>query len=459
MTNSASGTPTNGFGEAQLRSTGVVVDFNWNSDPNPLAPLPGALPGEPTPLQASQPDIVLSECLRDGLQGVGRYPSVDEMLQYLELLNNFGIRSATVGIYAGAGALDATMKELLAGMHDQFPDIVPSVLSVCTPASLKWTAECKEIHPAIEAIVFMGSSPSRRMVQGWDLDFVLGKLETFVKQTVDEGIPVIGGTEHTTQTSPEDVREITRVQVENGAYRVAVADTIGIARPVGAYRLCRFVRETLDELGTPDMKLDWHGHRDTGNALGNAMMALVAGANRIHVVSRGVGERSGNASLEELVLNLAAIRQEGGLPVGWNMSELLGLISFYQEMVGVATAEHGVLGKRYSYTSSGIHTDAILKANALAENARKAQDFELESKLRTMARTVYSAIDPATIGGAYSVGVSQWSGLSSVKLAWLESGRDPEKLSTERAEEILNYAKGLGRELEGEELEAWFAKS
>ena len=244
-----------------------------------------------------------------------------------------------------------------------------------------------------------------------------------------------------------------------GAYRVAVADTIGVARPVGAYRLCRFIRTVLDDLGTPDMKLDWHGHRDTGNALGNALMAIAAGANRVHVVSRGVGERSGNASLEEVVLNLAAILQEAGLPVSWNMPELLGLISFYQEMVGVVTADHGVLGKRYSYTSSGIHTDAILKANALADNARKAQDFELERKLRAMSRTVYSAIDPAAIGGAWSVGVSQWSGQSSVKLACLQSGRDPEKLAPERIEEILAYAKGLGRELEGEELDAWFAHS
>ncbi|MGN9810958.1 hypothetical protein ACTMSW_16555 [Micromonospora sp. BQ11] len=440
------------------RSGDVPVDFNWNTEPDPLSPLPESLPCEPTPLQASRAEV-LSECLRDGLQGVSRYPSIDAMLQYVELLNNFGITSATVGIHTGAGALDSTMKELLAGMREQFPAIVPSVLSVCTPASLKWTAECKEIHPALESVVFMGSSPSRRMVQGWDLDFVLRKLETTIKQTVDLGIPVIGGTEHTTQTSPEDVRQITRVQVENGAYRVAVADTIGVARPAGAYRLCRFIRQLLDELGTPDMKLDWHGHRDTGNALGNAMMAISAGANRIHVVSRGVGERSGNASLEEVVLNLAAIQQEGGLPVSWNMSELLGLISFYQEMVGVVTPDHGVLGKRYSYTSSGIHTDAILKANALADNARKAQDFPLEAKLRTMARTVYSAIDPATVGGTYSVGVSQWSGTSSVKLACLQSGRDPEKLSPERIDEILSHAKGLGRELEGEELEAWFSQS
>ncbi|MET8323569.1 hypothetical protein [Micromonospora sp. NPDC005189] len=443
---------------APLAADDLPVDFNWNSEPSQLSPLPASLPAEPTAEQAAAADI-LSECLRDGLQGVSRYPDVDAMLQYVELLDAFGVRSATVGIHTGSGVLDSTMKELLAGMRDQFPRIVPSVLSVCTDASLAWSADCREIHPALESVVFMGSAPSRRLVQGWDLDFVLGKLATYIKRTADLGIPVIAGTEHSTQTSPEDMRAITRVQVENGAYRVAVADTIGIARPIGAYRLCRLVREVLDEMGTSDMKLDWHGHRDTGNALSNAMMAVAAGADRIHVVSRGVGERSGNASLEEVVLNLASIREEGGRPVSWNMSELLSLISFYQDMVDVITPDHGVLGKRYSYTSSGIHTDAILKANALAESARDAQDFQLENRLRTMARTVYSAIDPASIGGTYSVGVSQWSGQSSVKLACLQSGRDPEKLTAERIDEILQHAKSLGRELEGEELEAWFARS
>ncbi|SCE78197.1 hypothetical protein [Micromonospora mirobrigensis] len=452
------GTTSNGAAATRTGDTDVPVDFNWNSEPDPLSPLPRTLPAEPTPEQAANAEV-LSECLRDGLQGVSRYPDIDAMLKYVELLDAFGVRSATVGIHTGAGTLDATMKELLAGMAEHFPNIVPSVLSVCTPASLKWTAECREIHPALESVVFMGSSPVRRMVQGWDMDFILRRMEATISETVALGIPVIGGTEHTTQTAPADVRAITRVQVENGAYRVAVADTIGIARPVGAYRLCSFIRQLLDELGTPDMKLDWHGHRDTGNALGNAMMAIAAGANRIHVVSRGVGERSGNASLEEVVLNLAAIQAEGGHPVSWNMTELLGLISFYQEMVDVPTADHGVLGKRYSYTSSGIHTDAILKANALADNARKAGDFPLEQKLREMARVVYSAVDPAAVGGTYSVGVSQWSGTSSVKLACLQSGRDPEKLTAERVEQILAYAKSEGRELEGEELEAWFAQS
>lgn len=441
-----------------MKCTDVPANFNWNSDPNPIAPIPDTIAGEP-PAARVAGTALLSECLRDGLQGISSYPSTDKMVQYLHLLADFGIRQATVGIYpGGADSLDSAMKQLLARMRDEVPSVVPSVLSLCTDDSLKWTAECRRIHPALESLVFMGTAPSRRLAQGWGIGFVLDKLGTYIRRTAELGIPVIAGTEHTTQTCPEEVRAIVDTQVAAGAYCIALADTIGIIRPLGTYRLVRFVRQELEAMGAPQVRLDWHGHRDTGNALANAMAAISAGVDRIHVVSRGVGERSGNAALEEVVLNLAAIQQEAGLPIPWKMNRLLELVSYYQEMVGVPTPEHGVLGRRYSHTSSGIHADAILKAHGLADNARAEHDFALETKLREMARTVYSAVDPATVGGVQSIGVSPWSGHSAVKLAYLNSGRDPRELSPATIERVLSRANELGRELTPDDLEQCYAE-
>lgn len=442
-----------------MSSADVPVDFNWNSEPHSLSPLPEGLPGEPTPVQAIRAELH-SECLRDGLHGATGYPPVEKLVQYVEMLSRFGIRSATVGIYPGEqNMISDVTKELLARMRDSVPSVVPTVLSMCTPASLKWTAECKDIHPGLEALIFMGTAPSRRLVQGWDLDFILRRLEKYISEATRLGIPVLGATEHTTQTAPDDLRQILRVQIESGAPKFTIADTIGIARPRGAYRIVRFVRNVLDELGAQHVTIDWHGHRDTGNALGNALMAIAAGADRIHVVSRGIGERSGNTSLEEAALNLATILEEAEWPVPWKMSQLLALISFYQDMVELPAPEHGTLGKRYNHTSLGIHTDAILKANLLADDARKRNDKLLEYRLRKMARTIYSAVDPFAIGGKCSVGVSQWSGQSSVKLAYMHSGRDPQQLSSEVIEKILARAKDLGRELEPTELEACFTEA
>lgn len=441
-----------------MNSAGIPVNFNWNRDESPLSPLPARIPAEPLPAQVADADI-LSECLRDGLQGISGYPTVDQMCRYLGMLEKFGVKHATVGIYPGeTGPVREAVTRLLERMREETPGIVPSVLSPCTEESLRWTVECKEAHPDLESVVFMGSAPARRLAQGWSLDFVLDRLDTFIRKTAEQGIPVVAGTEHTTQTSPEELRAIVRTQVEAGAYCVALADTIGIIRPLGSYRIVRFVREELDALGAADVKLDWHGHRDTGNALGNAMAAVAAGVDRVHVVSRGVGERSGNASLEEIALNFASIEAEAGLTPSWDMPRLLELISYYQEITGVDTVEHGVLGRRFSHTSSGIHSSAIVKAHALADEAREAKEYEREEQLREMARTVYSAVDPALVGGAPSVGVSPWSGRSTVQLAYLHSGRDPRHLGGETVDKTLALAGRLGRELTPQELEECLAQ-
>ncbi|MBB1056447.1 hypothetical protein G6020_03330 [Dietzia sp. B19] len=440
-----------------LRACDLPKNFNWNIDPSTLSPVPEAIPGEPAPRQVARTDLV-SECLRDGLQGTSSYPSVDEMMTYVRLLDDFGITSATVGIFPGdTGSLSGRMKALLRRMREETPRVVPTVLSMCSDASLTWTVECKELNPALEAIVFIGTAPSRRLVQGWEMGFILDRLGTYIRRTVDHGVPVIAGTEHTSQTSPEDVRDLIAVQVASGASGIALADTIGVIRPAGTYRLVRLVRDELDRLGVSGVRVDWHGHRDTGNALGNALAATSAGADRIHVVSRGIGERSGNTALEEVVINFAAILEDAGEDVPWSMPRLFDVINSYRAMVGVPEPEHGVLGKRYSHTSAGIHTDAILKAHRLADEALRSGDGGLERSLRRMARTVYSAVDPEAVGGTMSVAVSPWSGLSAVRLAYMASGRDPESLSDERAEQVLELANELERELLPDELEACFA--
>ncbi len=434
----------------------VPLDFNWNADRHDLTPLPQQVPVEPTPQQVLRTELV-SECLRDGLHGVSSYPSQEKLIEYVQALEKLGIHHATVGIYSGEkNAIADSIKALLAQMRDIAPSVTPLLLCLCTNESLKWALECKEIHPKTEVFIFMGSAPSRRLAQGWDLDFILGKLKYFVAEAVKHGLPVIGATEHTTQTPPDELRQLIQVQVEQGAYRFCIADTIGIARPGGAYRITRFVQSVVSELGMGHVQIDWHGHRDMGNGLANAMAAITAGANRIHVVSRGVGERAGNVPLEEVLLNFSTILDEATLSSPWHLEQLLRILSLYEAMVEVPTPEHGALGKRYNHTTLGIHTDAILKVNLMAEKAFQERNEYMGLRLQKMARTIYSAVDPLVVGGSNSVGVSPWSGQSSVKLAHLLSGRPAASLSPETIDAILMKAKELGRELEAYELEQFF---
>ena len=200
------------------------------------------------------------------------------------------------------------------------------------------------------------------------------------------------------------------------------------------------------------IKIDWHGHRDMGNDVGNAMTAIAAGADRVHTVAGGIGERAGNTPMEAVLLNLHSIIDEAGLDSPWDMSILAEVLNIYHEITKTPLPTHGPLGTRSNITSLGIHTAAMLKAETLVVEAQKAGQTELANKLERMARTIYTALDPELVGKGHEIHVGPWSGPSTVRLAYLSMGGDLDKLSSTIIDDTLSYAKNSGKELTPEEL-------
>jgi len=417
----------------------LPLDFNWNRA--------GLSPdrlyfSEPTAQQA-QEVVLVSECLRDGLHGIQEQPSLEQRVQYVEELSCLGINYATVGIFPGFGNKnDRTIKELIGEMRDQQPEMIPIVLTQATEDALKWTLDCKQINPKLTSLAFMGTAPSRLLVEGWEKDDIIERLNWLVSSLSKSGIEVIGATEHTTQTPPEFLKRIITAQVESGANYFCIADTIGTSRPSGASRITVFVREVLHDLGRDDIQIDWHGHRDLGNDLANAMSAIAAGANRVHVVAGGIGERAGNTSMEAVILNLSTIIEEAGGRVPWALPHLAQVFDKYHQITKIPIPEHGPLANRAFTTSLGIHTAAMYKSH---ENQQRYLD--LAKPLRKMERTVYSAVDPEQIGRTHQIKISPWSGSSTVLLAAAKMGIDTTTLTAEKIEFVLQTAKGMGREL------------
>src|SRR6185436_7612618 len=89
-----------------------------------------------------------------------------------------------------------------------------------------------------------------------------------------------------------------------GASEVCVADTVGEALPWGAKAIVRFVRGALDEAGFSGVRINWHGHSDRGMALPNCFAAIEGGADVVHGTILGIGERTGNAPLDVLLINM-----------------------------------------------------------------------------------------------------------------------------------------------------------
>lgn len=434
-----------------------IQDFNWNYQKNKQSHINVLLPSAPSINQILNVEIV-SEDLRDGLHGVERYPSTDEMLAYINTLYEFGIRRMTVGVYPGESHIvDKTIKKLLLEMYIKFPKVTPIVLCLASEESLKWLLRCHECNSKLEALIFIGSAPIRRLVQKWDFGEIINKLSNAINQAVANKIRVIGSTEHTTQTPPHELEKIIKMQVENGVSSFCIADTIGVARPVGAYRITKFVKKIFNNLGRGDIPIEWHGHNDLGNDISNAMLAVSAGAKRIHTVARGIGERAGNTRLEAFVLNCHQILQEHNSSYPYKLNLLLKLLNQYELITNTSTPSHGPLAKRFNHTAIGIHADAIEKTHRLADRARKDGKTQIAKEFDRLARTIYSAVDAIMVGGkAIEAGVGPWSSHKNVHLVYREITGKASRLDIEIVEKTLHLARVLGRELNKEELKKIF---
>lgn len=435
----------------RLRNGYYPTDFNWNSDKSILTPIPDEIPGDVSPDSAAQ-TVIVDEGLRDGLASAKIYPSVEDMTKYIETASALGITHMTVGIFPGLGTkLDATIKRVLKVMYEKFPQITPIILSLASDTSMTWTVECKQINPRLNALIFLGTSPSRILVEEWNKKEILKKLSFYISKAVhDYGITVIGSTENTTQTPPAYLKRIIETEVLAGASYFCIADTIGICRPVGTYRIVKFVRQIFKALHKPDIRIDWHGHDDLRNSVSNSLAAVSAGANRIHVVARGYGERAGNTSMEGVIINLASILTEHQVKLPWNLKKLSAVLSMYDGITKRKPPAHGPFGTNAFKTSLGIHTAAMHKAHLLSAQAARQDMGPLSKKLLLMSRQIYSALDPQDFGLNHTVTVSPLSGKHTVHLAYALLGYK-DILPDKTVEKVLVVAQQLGRELSNEE--------
>jgi isopropylmalate/homocitrate/citramalate synthase len=273
-----------------------VRSFDWNG-------------GETGPGEASRPVELLDETLRDGLQSPSvRHPPLAEKAALLHLMNEVGIAAANIG-YPGAGRRarsDATAlcREIATSRLALSPKCAGRT---CAEDVLPVVEVAQRAGVALEIGLFLGASPIRRYAEGWEWGRLLRMTEYWVAFACREGLRVLFVTEDTTRSRPEDLARLYQTAVQAGAQRICLADTVGCATPPGVGALVRFARASLDAAGGSHVGLDWHGHNDRGLAVANALEAARAGANRLHGTALGVGERVGNAAIEQLLLASAAL--------------------------------------------------------------------------------------------------------------------------------------------------------
>jgi 2-isopropylmalate synthase len=259
----------------------------------------------------------------------------------------------------------------------------------------------------IEVHAFIGSSPIRRYVEEWDLDRMLEVTREATRFSVSHGCPVMYVTEDTTRSDPETVRTLLSEAVACGATRVCICDTVGHSTPHGVRALVRFVREQVLG-GQNDVRIDWHGHADRGLALINALVAIEAGADRVHGTGLGIGERAGNVPMDLLLVNMKLC--------GFVRHDLTKLKEYCDAVAHhcgcVIPPSYPVVGRDAFRTGTGVHAAAIIKSIAKEEDSWLCDE-------------IYSGVRAGDFGYHQVIEIGPLSGKSNVEYWLRQQGLDP----------------------------------
>ncbi len=348
------------------------------------------------------------ETLRDGLQSPSvRNPTIGEKIEILHRIAGLGIDSVNLGL-PGAGAhavRDVTA--LCNEMTSAGLTIDPNCAARTLEADIRPIAEIQQATGvSLESAVFLGSSQIRLLVEDWDIEKLLKLTIDAVEYAKSEELRVMYVTEDTTRTHPDIVNQLYRAAIEHGATRVVVCDTVGHATPHGVTKLIQHVKGIINDTD-PTVQLDWHGHRDRGLDVINAIAAYEAGADRLHGAAIGIGERAGNCPMDTLLVNMKLL--------GYIDNDLTGMMD-YVRTVSAATKvpipkNYPVVGSDAFETATGVHAAAVVKALARGD--------------AWLANRVYSGVPADEFGLEQIIKVGPMSGRSNVVHCLKHLGIDP----------------------------------
>src|SRR5437868_3463755 len=383
------------------------------------------------PDRPSRPVAIHDETLRDGIQGPSvRDPDIDHKLHFRHLADELRVASIDLGLPGSGPRAMADVQRLAAQIRDQRLHIKPLCAARTLEVDIRPVVEISQrVGIPIEVAAFIGSSPIRQYAEGWTLEQMVENTGNAVRFARKHQLPVMYVTEDTTRAQPDTLRRLFGTAIEEGAQRVAVCDTVGHSTPDGARAVVGYVRTMLDELNA-EIGLDWHGHSDRGFGLINAIVAAVAGADRIHGCALGLGERVGNTHLDLLLVNFRLLGC-----IDTDLSKLREIGDVIAEGTGMAIpANYPVLGRDAFRTATGVHAAAVIKAK------RKGDDW--------LANRVYSGVPAELFGCEQVIEIGPMSGESNV-VFWLEQhGLDPQPRLVKAIFEEAKQRKGLLSEAE-----------
>ncbi len=288
---------------------------------------------------------IIDTTLRDGEQAPGVVFSAAEKIEIASLLANAGVNELEIGYPA---------------ISQDEQSVIRKINAMNLPVRLTSWARAK--WQDIEDACICGTEAVHISFPVSDLYLQLMQRDySWVQQQLQELVPkakkyfniVSVGAQDATRAEPELLKRFVLDATECGADRIRIADTVGIATPLSVMSL-------VDRLKSATaVALEFHAHNDLGMATANAFTALEAGCQAVSVSVTGLGERAGNAALEELAI---ALTLSGKYKSSIDTRQLSHLCNTVSKAAGrVIEAQKPVVGKSAFQHESGIHCAALLK--------------------------------------------------------------------------------------------------
>jgi 2-isopropylmalate synthase len=344
---------------------------------------------------SSRKITIFDTTLRDGEQSPGIVLQPHQKEEIAEQLERLGV-----------GVIEAGFAAASQGDFEGVRAVARSVRRT-TVASLCRTRR-EDIDASAEALrdsrrsrlhVFIATSPIHMEKKlRLEPDEVVEQAAWAVAYACERADEVEFSCEDATRSDPAFVARVCREVVAAGADVVNLPDTVGVALPDEYARFLHEVRRLCPELD--GVVLSAHCHDDLGLAVANSLAAVSAGAGQVECTVNGIGERAGNAALEEVVMAFRLRSERLGIETDIDVAEIKAASALVERLTGYAVPRNkAIVGANAFAHEAGIHQDGLLKDAA-----------------------TYQIMDPEELGAAMTLPLGKHSGRHAFALACADAG-------------------------------------
>jgi 2-isopropylmalate synthase len=307
--------------------------------------------------------LIFDTTLRDGEQSPGISLNTTEKLEIAQQLARLGVDVIEAGFpIASPGDFEAVQ----AIARDIEGPIVAG-LARANPGDVDraWEAIKDAPRPRIHTFVSTSDIHIEHQLQSTRED-VKGLARASVAQARALCDDVEFSPMDCTRADVQFTADVVQIAIDEGATTINLPDTVGYAMPQEYAAFLTQMYELVPALR--DVTLSVHCHDDLGLAVANSFAGVLAGARQVECAINGLGERAGNASLEEIVMLLHTRRADVGLPTAVNTREIARTSRLVSRLTGYGVQPNkAIVGRNAFAHESGIHQDGVLKERATYE--------------------------------------------------------------------------------------------